>query len=97
MWIYQFDQKKTLEYPLTMAEVFDLDTVANTLEDELERELSNEHILKGASFNVLAKHDENPNVFIFKTNNQKFPIIKVHLTWQSETSIQFPNIELFEL
>ena len=59
MWIKDFDLSEALEYPQAMAETFDGESVASSLELELSRELSAKHTLKGCSFIVLAKNDDD--------------------------------------
>lgn len=95
MWTKDFDQSEALEYPQAMAETFDGESVASSLELELARELSTKHPLKGCSFIVLAKSDDDPNEFIFKTNHPEHPVVRVHLTWQKESDPSFPSFQDF--
>lgn len=79
-----------LEYPQVMGAVFGGYDTASTLSAELQRECCTEHPLHGRSCVAVARAGDDPNEFVFVTDNPEFPIAFVHLTWSVERSPTFP-------
>lgn len=72
------------------------DKVAATLEEELYRELSKDHILQGLTVTVIAFNKTDPNEYIFQINHERIKFAKVHLTWSQETDVTWPLTETFQ-
>ncbi|PIA77431.1 hypothetical protein BFR04_08260 [Gaetbulibacter sp. 4G1] len=64
------------------------------LEDELRKEISNEHLLFGKVVEAIAKREDNDDV-LFKIGEQEMAV--VHLTWKGkkESSSEYPKTKTF--
>jgi len=80
-----------------MHESFGDEAPSPTLEEELRRELTDNHPLKNSQFKALYYQEDNPNEFIFTTDHIRFPAILVHLTWQNEKDPMFPVVSLIDI
>lgn len=69
--------------------------LAEILKDELNRELSTNHILYGKKAVAVAKREDNDDVIYWIIELEKYAI--VHLTYTKETSSEYPKTQLFTL
>jgi hypothetical protein len=83
-------ESRCLEFPQIMGNLFGGYDAAPTLAAELQRECCPEHPLHGRSCVAVARADDDPNEFVFVTDNPEFPIAFVHLTWAIERSPTWP-------
>ena len=95
------DEDDCLEFGRIHNEVFDPDVppeliVADTLVDELLREMAPGHCLEGMSFKAVASCAVDPNNFVFLTNDPEYPIALVHLTWLAEEHPGYPACQLYD-
>ncbi|MCW8886685.1 MAG: hypothetical protein OQK12_15770 [Motiliproteus sp.] len=85
-------QLKNQEWPADWSALSESEALSFEL--ELERELSNEHQLKGVPVKALGRrngHDE----FLFQLQDGSENLAKVHLTWSAETDHRWPWTEIF--
>jgi hypothetical protein len=61
-----------------------------SLEAELRSELCSGHPLFQLSCRVIGWNAEDPNEFLFATDDPKIPIAFVHLTWKTEQDPNWP-------
>jgi len=80
-----------------MSETFGYEMPAQTLSDEVTRELAPTHPLKLNKFKPLYYREDDPNQFIFSTDSPDSPYIFVHLTWKVEHDINFPYIKKIDI
>ena len=71
------------------------ETVARSLEDELRREIPEDHPLAGLEVRAVGYCYADPNEFLYVTNSPEHPIACVHLTWKKETDRMFPYTNLY--
>jgi len=71
------------------------DSVAETLENELSKELSSDHILYAKKALAVARREDNDDVVYWIKELDKFAV--VHLTYGKEISPNFPKTELYTL
>lgn len=64
------------------------------LESELNREVSEKHILHSVEAVLVARRVDNDDVLFFLPKSKK-PFAVVHLTWSKEDSITFPLTRFF--
>ena len=83
-------ESRCLEFPQVMGEVFGGYEAAPSLPAELQRECCPDHPLHGRLCVAVAQASDDPNEFVFVTDNPKLPIAFVHLTWTVERSPTFP-------
>lgn len=69
--------------------------MSETLENELRKELSSDHILYAKKFLAVARREDNDDVVYWVTDLHKFAV--VHLTYAKESSPHFPRTELYAL
>lgn len=69
------------------------DAVAERLQQELVKELSQEHILYGTKAQAIAKREDNDDVVFWISAIDQYAV--VHLTYAQETSKTFPITKLF--
>jgi hypothetical protein len=81
----------SLEFPKIMSELFGGHNAASTLEGELQRECCPTHPLHGINCLAIARATDDPNEFVFATDDPQFPVAFVHLTWAIETSPSYPR------
>ncbi|HYT92621.1 MAG TPA: hypothetical protein VEL76_28150 [Gemmataceae bacterium] len=89
-WVPIRDENEALQLPRMLSEEFGDDPPEPFLVDELRREVCPEHPLHGRSCLAVAQAKDDPNEFVFLTDNPAFPIAFVHLTWAVEKSPTFP-------
>ena len=70
--------------------------VEASLEDELRRELPPGHVLEGCDLAAVAFCTEDPNDFLFLTDDKNRPIACVHLTWAVETNPMWPRTHVYQ-
>lgn len=95
-WEPIVEEGACLEYPHILAEVFGGDPPANSLVDELQREVSPAHPLYRVSCFAVARCRDYPNEFLFLTANPRMPLAFVHLTWNKEKGENFPCVVGYE-
>jgi hypothetical protein len=83
-------EARCLEFPQVMGEVFGGYDAAPTLATELQRECCPKHHLHGWTCVPVAQAHDDPNEFVFVTDNPALPIAFVHLTWAVERDPSFP-------
>ena len=67
----------------------------STLEEELEKELHEAHILYGKEINVIAHFFDSDDILCYLKND--FQIASVHLTWRKNKEIgPFPDTVLIQ-
>jgi len=66
---------------------------AEKFEAELQREMSNGHVLKDESFECIARREDRDDFLFYVTSIEKFAI--VHLTWNVEKSPDWPTTTLY--
>ena len=70
--------------------------VADSLEVELVREVSEGHSLHGRPTTAVGFMQKCPNDFLYEIHDQPGAFAWVHLTWQCEASPDFPMTEIYE-
>ena len=68
------------------------DTIADTVQDELQREICEGHPLYGVECSPVAYDADTGHDFLFLTGKPGSPFILVHFTWKEETQPEFPFI-----
>ncbi|MBM6619199.1 hypothetical protein JR050_16170 [Bacillus sp. RD4P76] len=66
-----------------------------TLDEELKKEISPDHILFGLKAEAVARREDNDDVVYWISEIQKYAV--VHLTYSKEASNEFPLTNLFTL
>jgi hypothetical protein len=87
------DQSRWREWASVMLELGEFkgdSKVPEMLPAELQRECCPEHPLYGRTCVPVAAAVDDPNEFLFITNNPAVPIAFVHLTWSRESTAAFP-------
>jgi hypothetical protein len=69
---------------------------SGSLADELRREVSPAHPLYRVRCSAVARNRQDPNEFLFLTDNPRMPLAFVHLTWAKEERPDFPWVEGYE-
>lgn len=59
---------------------------------QLRSELSPSHILKGRTFDVIARRDDSDDVLLRLDDDE---IAEMHLTWARQATPDFPGVLLF--
>ena len=90
-WVAIRDENGCLSYPPILSESFGDELPEPFLVDELRREVCPGHPLHGRVCQAVAQATDDPNEFLFATDNPKMPIAFVHLTWSVESSPAFPH------
>ena len=91
------DMPKDSDYPhhgFLYQELTD-EPVAQTLEEELYRELPLGHILEGLTVQAIGFNTKDPSEFIFKTDDKTKKFVRVHLTWTKEKDSLWPSTETY--
>ncbi|MDD1505264.1 hypothetical protein PVA17_21325 [Lysinibacillus sp. CNPSo 3705] len=70
-------------------------SMSESLTKELEKELSQKHILYGKEAVAMARREDNDDVIFWIKKLNKYAV--VHLTYSKETSNDFPMTLLFTL
>jgi hypothetical protein len=70
--------------------------VAGTVQEELQREICEEHPLFGIKCRPVAWDSKTGEDFLFTTNLPESPFVLVHFTWIEETNPAFPFIVEFK-
>jgi hypothetical protein len=68
---------------------------SDSMSEELANETCSEHQLHGLKSKAIARKDGRDD-FLFIVNGATSPLYVVHLTWQKETSPNWPHITPFE-
>lgn len=69
--------------------------VSQALIDELRDEMCPEHPLYSASLRVAAFCTSDTDDILYLTDQVAMPIVCVHLTWEKETSSQWPHFDSY--
>jgi hypothetical protein len=85
-----------LEYPRITAETFGDDPPADTLVQELQREVSPAHPLYRVACSAVGRNRDDPNEFLFLTAHPRMPLAFVHLTWTKEEGAEFPWVQGYQ-
>lgn len=84
----------TLEELKTSAPPWRVLPPANTLDQELQREVAPGHLLCGAGTRAIAARDDLDDV-LFEVRGRAFRFAVVHLTWRVEDDPQWPAVETY--
>lgn len=90
------DEDTCLGYPRLTAEAFGEEAPADSLADELQREVSPSHPLYRVACSAVARNRKDPNEFLFLTDHPRMPLAFVHLTWAKEVGYKFPWVEGYQ-
>ena len=90
------NEDECLVYPRLTAEAFGEQQPAFSLTAELQREVCPGHPLHRVACRAVARNREDPNEFLFATENPRMPLAFVHLTWTKEEQPNFPWVEGYE-
>lgn len=69
--------------------------MSESINEELKREISRNHILFGKKAVAVARREDNDNVVFWVNDIQRYAV--VHLTYSKEASGEFPRPNLFTL
>ena len=69
--------------------------VADTVHEELQREICEEHPLFGIECRPIAWDTDTKKDFLFTTNTPESPFVLVHFTWAKENDPAVPTIIKF--
>ncbi|WP_324728257.1 hypothetical protein VO178_15650 [Lysinibacillus fusiformis] len=67
--------------------------ISESLNDELKKELSQQHILYGKKAIVVARREDNDDVIFWIETMNKYAV--VHLTYSKETTSEYPVTSLY--
>jgi hypothetical protein len=71
-------------------------TIADSLVNELKRELSEKHLLYNQLVTVIARRTDCDDVLLkFGTPNEKFAVVHLTFSGKCETNPNFPRTEIF--
>jgi hypothetical protein len=85
-----------LEFGRVHNHVLGIDKPAPDLAKELQREVCEGHPLYRKTCHPVARSKEDPNEFLFLTDDPHFPLAFVHLTWTIERRPDFPYTLRYE-
>jgi len=89
-WSPLTDSQASIDFVRSLADPFDEEPLASTIEAELQRELCPGHPLYRVETWVVASNREDFNEYLFVTDDAKMPVVFVHLTWTQERTPDFP-------
>jgi hypothetical protein len=94
-WASLEKESQHLALPGARAVIFGHLAIAESLADELKREICAAHPLAGHQCVPVAYNRADENEFVFVTSNPALPLAVVHLTWDIEPSPEFPRTRGF--
>jgi len=83
-------------YPRVTDEACGQKPPAESLADELQREVCPAHALYRMECVAVARNGHDPNEFLFLTTHKLMPLAFVHLTWTKEEGGTFPWVEGYQ-
>jgi hypothetical protein len=89
-WAPVGSEAQRLGLPRARNAIFGSDAPADSLAEELRREVCAGHPLFGHTCTPVAYNREDENEFVFVTSNPAMPVAFVHLTWEVEARPSFP-------